>query len=75
MHPIVDGDKHHHSKLVSYGERSLEKAIASVNVKNYRMKALALTAKINARSIEHSNKKTNEMMTEIEKLISERKKN
>ena len=54
FHPIVDGDTHHHSKLVSYGERTLQKEIARVNVQSNRVKALALTAKINSTSSELS---------------------
>ena len=54
VHPIVDGDTRHHSKLVSYRERTLGKEIARVNVQSNRVKALALTAKIHSRSNELS---------------------
>ena len=54
VHPIVDGDTRHHSKLVSYGERTLGKETARVNVQSNRVKALALTAKILSRSNELS---------------------
>ena len=34
VHPVIDGDKRHHSKWVSVGQRSLRKELAIVTVKN-----------------------------------------
>ena len=66
VHPIVDGDVRHHSKQVSVGKRALEKQIAQINVKKKRLKALALTAKLNS-------SKNNLSMQEQKQIENERK--